>query len=308
METPRLPATPAQGILPLKPARDMEIDGIQMGVMPDGTAYVTGRGLAAMCGVVHSVIQDLANDWPTEQSRPRGREIANILSDQGYSGPLHIPIEVNGSSHNAFPDIVCMAILEYYAFVANPSRVQATRNYRLLGRSSLKAFIYTQVGYDPTNRIPESWAKFHDRLSLNYNTVPHGYFSIFKEMSDIIVSLIQGGLPVDEHTVPDGSVGIHWGKKWTDEAFDSVYGPRIKYEHNFPDNFPQAMSNPQHPWAYPEKALPDFRKWMREVYLPLKLPTYLKGQESKRALPPSISSLVLESLAPMMQALPDTET
>jgi hypothetical protein len=31
--------------------------------------------------------------------------------------------------------------------------------------------------------------------------------------------------------------------------------PRIKYEHNYPAYFPQAISNPQHPCYYPDDAL-----------------------------------------------------
>lgn len=288
-------------MLNLTIARQVEIDGVQMGVMSDGTAYLTGRGLAAMCGVVHSVIQDLTNDWESEQSKPRGRAISNILHDAEYDGPLFMRLEVDGSTHFAYPAVVCTAILEYYAFEVKPPRETALKNFRLLTKSSLTAFIYVQVGYDPTNKIPECWKKFHDRVSLNYHKVPVGYFSIFKEMADIIVSLIQGGVPVDEHTVPDGSVRIHWGKHWEDNGFDEVHGARIRYEHNYPEYFPQARSNPQHPWAYPEAALPEYRQWMRNVYLKIKLPIYLESQEKKRALPPSITSMVLAAVSETKQ-------
>lgn len=285
-------------MLNMKPIKEIEIDGIGMGVFSDGSTYLTGRGLAKMCGIGETTLREFTDNWNSEQFKPRGEKIANTLSELGYLGkPLFIPIVVDGSTHHAYPEAVCMAFLEYYAFDATPAREQALKNYRLLARSSLKAFIYVQIGYDPANRIPECWKKFHDRISLVHNKVPDGYFSIFKEMADFIVSLIQGGVPVDEHTVPDISVGIHWGNHWENGGFKAKHGDRIRYEHNYPDYFPQAKSNPQHPWAYPDGVLPEYRRWMRDVYLKIKLPIYLDSQEKKRALPPSIKSFVLAAVS-----------
>lgn len=35
---------------------EVEIDGIQMGVLSDGTPYLTLRGLARMCGIDHAAL------------------------------------------------------------------------------------------------------------------------------------------------------------------------------------------------------------------------------------------------------------
>lgn len=51
------PISPRQGNLQLFPVKEVEIEGVAMGVLNDGTPYLTGRGLAEMCGVHHSVIQ-----------------------------------------------------------------------------------------------------------------------------------------------------------------------------------------------------------------------------------------------------------
>jgi hypothetical protein len=81
MKSDNLPAAPkSQKMLKLTIAREVEIDGVQMGVMSDGTAYLTGRGLAAMCGVVHSVIQDLTNNWESEQTKAPARNESKIWS------------------------------------------------------------------------------------------------------------------------------------------------------------------------------------------------------------------------------------
>lgn len=92
----------------------------------------------------------------------------------------------------AYPDYVCLAILEYYAFEAGANvKPEAVQNFRQLAGMALREFIYTQLGYSPSARVPDSWSLFHDRVSLVFHTVPHGYFSVFKEMSDIIVTLIR---------------------------------------------------------------------------------------------------------------------
>ena len=112
----------------------------------------------------------------------------------------------------AYPDKVSLAILEYYAFEAGSNfKEEARKNFRILTGSALQDFIYTQTGYDPAQQIPAAWQLFHDRVSLVYDSVPAGHFSIFKEIADLIVTLIRGGAPVGPSFIPDGSVGIQWG-------------------------------------------------------------------------------------------------
>ncbi len=83
----------------------------------------------------------------------------------------------------------------------------------------------------------------------------------------MIVTLGQSGLHIDNTFVPDISVGKTWASYWVESELSGKYGDRQTYEHNYPDYFPQAKSNPQGPWCYPESALGEFRKWFREVYI-----------------------------------------
>ena len=135
-------------------------------------------------------------------------------------------------------------------------------------------------------------------MSLVYNNVPTGHFSVFKEVADMVVALIQANVPVGEKTVPDLSVGGTWGRYWTKHSLEDEFGERVKYEHNYPEYFSQAVSNPQEAWAYPDAALPAFRKWMRETYFPEKLPSYITGQAQKHNLPPSVARLAIETFNP----------
>lgn len=284
----------------LFPVAEVEFDGMTMGVLSDGTPYLHLRGLARLCGIDHSVLQRLSANWSEERMKPRGAKIQEILVAQGHmteslnfwtNGPL-------GETH-AYTDAVCMAILEYYAFEATQSSAGvALKNYRLLARSSLRAFIYKGCGYDPTQQLPALWRNFHDRVSLNFNAVPEGYFSVFKQIADLIVALGQHGLHIHDNFVPDISVGQCWGRHWNSLGGDLRYGQRIHYKHNYPEYYPQAASNPQEPWCYPEIALGEFQRWFRENYVKGgRLENYLQTKAKDATLPVSFVNQAVALLA-----------
>jgi hypothetical protein len=295
----KLPAkTPARPITPLSQLnlfvdKEKEIDGVGMGVLSDGTAFLTGRGLARLCGVSNPRIVELGQNWSVESTNAMAEGVKKILRDKGLMVDRpYVEIKQRSGTFYAYPDTVCLAVLEYYAF-EQPTD-EGKKNFRLLAGKALHDFIYAQVGYDPANHVPEIWRQFHDRVSLTYNSVPAGYFSVFKEISDIIVHLGQNGLAIDSTFVPDISVGIHWSKHWVDKNLSLQYGDRIKFEHNYPHYFPQADSNPQAPWCYPEMALGEFKRWLRENYIKGgKFEKYLNDQVNKKSLPPSFAQLAI---------------
>lgn len=288
------PRTSDQYILDLQIDKQVEIDGIGMGVLSDGTAFLNGRGLARLCGIDSSRVSEMSADWE-KAALPLTAKAKEILYARGVVlDHPYIEIKQRTGVFHAFPDVLCLAVLEYYAFDAPNPREDAKKNFRLLAGKALHDFIYTQVGYDPNNSVPVVWRQFHDRVSLTYNSVPVGYFSVFKEIADMIVTLGQAGLYIDKSFVPDISIGIHWGKHWTENRFDEKYQPRQKWEHNYPGYFPQAKSNPQFPWCYPEAALPEFRRWMRENYIgDGKFTKYINDQIKKKELPASFAQLVI---------------
>ena len=286
--------TQSQQKLDLRVEKEVEIDGIGMGVFNDGTPYLTGRGLARLCGVDNAMIVRLGSEWNEQIQKPRVTKIKDILSSRGVS--INSPyIEIKGIKY--WTGAVCIAVLEYYGFEASQgNNSTALKNYRTLAGEGFEKFVYAQVGYDPNNNVPEVWKQFHDRVSLVYNTVPHGYFSVFKEIADMIVTLGQHGLHIDHSFVPDISVGQHWGKFWVANNYDNQFGSREKYEHNYPSYFPQAASNPQEPWCYPESSLGKFRQWFRDVYIGQgKFQTYLANQAKVKALPASFAQLAVEA-------------
>ena len=101
-------------------------------------------------------------------------------------------------------------------------------------------------------------------------------------------------MPIDSKFVPDISVGIAWGTYWSANKLNEKFGERIKFQHNYPDYFPQSESNPQEPWCYPEMALGEFRKWIREHYIGGgKLANYLTDKVKQNALPASFAQIAI---------------
>jgi hypothetical protein len=271
------PATSKQLVLDIGVQIQKDVNGIEMGVLENGIPFLAQNGLAKIAGTARSVIYDIAQEWAQhfdDEVLPRGRHswLRQYLSERGYNEPLlYIETMRAGQAHYAYPDIVSMAVIEYYAFEAQNKNQTAMDNYRRLAAYGLQKFIFDALNYTP----PDKWRYFHDRVTLLNDSAPDSYFIIFHEVTGLIADLIAAGLPVNDKTIPDLSVGGTWGRHWTASNFDALHGARIKYEHHYPSYYPQSQSNPQEPWAYPDAALPDFRHWFRHEYLPTKYPRYI---------------------------------
>lgn len=277
MKRGSLAAGPTQFALDLGVEVQRDVNGIEMGVLENGISFLTQRGLALVTGAPRSAIQDITQEWEEhyhEQvlSKDRISFIKQYLFERGYTDPkLYIETTRDGSPHYAYPDIVCMAILEYYAFESRSNSQTATDNYRRFAAYGLQRFIYDSLNYTPGDR----WQYHHERVSMLANTTPDGYFIVFNEISGMIVDLINADLTVNHKTIPDISVGQMWAKHWKDANLSAVYGDRIAWQHNFPDRYPQSASNPQEANAYPNEALAEFRRWFKNEYLATKFPAYI---------------------------------
>ncbi len=267
-----------------------EVDGIEMGVLQDGTPFLTGAGLAKACGVPRSVIYERAKDW---KDGKRDGKLARLLADAGFDEELmYTPLD-NGRVY-AFTDSVCTIVIEYYALEnANPT---AQKTMRILVRQGIRDFIFRSIGFDPRTTLPRGWRDFHDRLLLA--KLPSTFFSIFRELSDFLLRAMQAGLPIADHTVPDISVGRIWSSFWEENDYDTKYGARQKHPHNYPDYYPQSASNPQDIWIYPIEGLGAFRRWLDETYIPEKFPAYLDGKVKKLVLARSEADRLLVAVTP----------
>jgi hypothetical protein len=275
-----------------------EVDGIEMGVLDDGTPFLTGRGLAKACGVVPSAIIKQADSWRAGRS-PGGRlgALGKLFADAGYDEPeLFVEAKSGGRPVHAYTDSVSTIVIGYYAFDVDPPNPTAINTSRILMRGGLRQFIYRSVGYDPRNVMPRGWREFHDRLLLA--TCPPGGFSVFREMSEFILRAAQNGLILDSSTVPDISVGKVWSIFWTEMGLAAKYGERKKHEHCYPPDYPQSLSNPQDIWVYPIEAVGAFRRWLDEIYIPEKFPKYLGDKVKKKTMSSATAMGLLAAVTP----------
>lgn len=266
--------------------KQAEYEGIEMGVLDSGVPYLSGLGLARMCGIDHKVLHDMAANWSEERLKPRGRQIEVLLKASGYTEQtLFLRSEHRGVEVNAFTEPVCIAVLEYYAFVAKDRKEDAQYNFRSLARVKFREYVYQAVGYSPEQRILDSWKHFHDRVDLTKDSVPLGYFGIYGEIASMIVPMITAGVMINDKLIPDISVGLAWSSHWKSNNLAEKYGECMRYQHNYPEYYPQSKSNPQSPLAYPDAALGEFKMWLRQTYIVKKLPTYLTGKVKENAIP-----------------------
>ena len=102
----------AQGKLDLHIEKQAEVGGLEMGVLNDGTPFLTGRALATLCGVHHKPIQELTAEW--DSAKARVVVIKKILTERGFSleKPYVASWQKGSAVFFAYPDYVCSAILE----------------------------------------------------------------------------------------------------------------------------------------------------------------------------------------------------
>jgi hypothetical protein len=243
--------TSSQASLGLGIEADAEINGIGMGVLSDGTPYLNQRGLALLCGVQNAHIGTISSQWNESDLKPRIKSIKDTLAKLGVSYPAaHVEAIYKGTTHYCYPADVCLSVLEYYAFDAGPNvQTQARDNFRLLAGSKLRELIYSQVGYDPSKKHAKRFEKWHERIALNYQSAPRGYFHVFNEAHTVFYELIQAGADIGEHFVIDISIGQHWSKYWAENELEQAFGGRCKYPHRYPDSHPQASDLPPKRWT-----------------------------------------------------------
>ena len=279
---------PDQGELRLVVEAEVNRDGIGMGVLNDGTPYLNQRAIGDLCGLKNKYIGIISNEWNSDTPPKEVVRVKELLFEKTGTIPAmpHIEVWKGRMKYLAYPDTVCMAMLEHFAFEANRAGADiALLNFRKLAGHGLRQFIYAETGY-VQRKAEDVWRIFHDRVSLTFDAVPYGYFGVFQELAPLIVTLGENGLHIDAKFVPDISVGRAWSQHWEKALLVTRYGTHATYQHNFPPYFPQAASNPQLARCYPEDALGEFRRWFRQDYIGEgRFQTYLAKKVSEKALP-----------------------
>jgi hypothetical protein len=102
----------------------------------------------------------------------------------------------------------------------------------------------------------------------NEDRVPRDLFSTQMEL---VRDLTAWEKFLNERLDNKASLEISVGKCFSPYARNDLHIPdaeRQKYRHQLPDG------RIVYAWAYPLRYLPDFRRWLRDVYFPVKFPAY----------------------------------
>jgi hypothetical protein len=148
------------------------VDTIEMGVLEDGTPFLTGGSLSRLCGVAKSTVIERKDEWAAGD---RTGKLMRLLVERGYDEPqLCVPIKMPGGAGVAadalaYPEEVVMTFLEYYAFeVGKPEAINAIRKlahaeYRTAqGRSLLPQF-----GRKLTRKFKRPWDRLCDVVDVD---------------------------------------------------------------------------------------------------------------------------------------------
>ncbi len=280
-----------------------ELRGIEMGVSPDGAAFLSQRGVAEICGVVPSTVTELAQEFARGVNTPRAVRLRSLLEHLGWNGPLYTPIQANnGQTIHAYPDAVVVAFLQYYAFDSRSPSEKAMRALGLLATKTLRDMIYVALGL-PVGGVDASWNALHERMLMN--EIPAGWFSVFSATQHLLVAAKRGGLNIGPQTVPDISIGQRWSAWWTQRELARKYGDRRSWPHRYPSDHPQARANGYiEAFIYPKSAMGEFAMWLDTEYLPVLFPKYLDGQIAKKSISSSEAYSLVKSLTPKQLPAP----
>ena len=281
--TPHPPSAPPAVDVPsvlIVPAAHPGDGGEEMGVLPGGVSYLSQRSLAAFCGVDESSLRELSAAVTSGAVTPAASKVRANLNRNGWDRPgPYVLVKASGRVVNAYPDLCCLAFLRYYALSGSEPAADAME--RLAGQK-MREHVYAKCGMGVRRAVPKH-ENYHAMMALN--KPPRGYFSILLQCRDLVYETEEEGLPFDEKSSIVLSAAGCFGRYWTSNKLDDKYGQRLKFEHWYPDRYPQSQANPLECWIYPVDSLPEFARWRDEVYEPEKMRNYLAKKERQGFLP-----------------------
>ncbi|RZM81809.1 hypothetical protein [Leptolyngbya iicbica] len=279
---------PSTTLLPAPPQAipAIEVSGlpIEVGLLPDGTPFMSGRELARACGISNSTLVGWGEATPQVGDRYRAGKLANLLATYNYQGErlfLRIPdgTQFGGRANvSAYPYQVCLAFLDYYAFEANK---EAARNsLRLLSEKQLPQFICEVVQTppalaEPPQPIQPKYDPFRQRPLRD--GIPVGYFSV----GQLLASEQPRSLPLTElRTALLINIDKAWNRYWNIQCLSREYGDRFA----MPQRSLNDWARPRQ-YVYPKAALVAFQDWLALHYLPERYPSYLQRKRQQLASP-----------------------
>jgi hypothetical protein len=259
---------------PAEVLQSIEVAGldVEVGILGDGTPFMSGRELARACGISNSTLVGWGEHTPQLGDENRAGKMAHLLATYRYEGDrffLRIPDGTkfgHKANVSAYPYKVCLAFLDYYAFEANK---EAARNsLRVLSEQQLPQFIYQAIHGAPSNTDAPIMDPFRDRPLRD--GIPVGYFTVAQLASrEELRSRLREFFP--ELIIPETQLAKAWNHYWDVKKLGAQYGDRFPLPDQKNEPWSQMVT-----YVYPKAALEDFRQWLSLRYLPDRFPSYLQ--------------------------------
>jgi len=235
-----------------------EVDGLTMGILTDGEAYVSESSLAELCGVSQVVIDSIGQEWNAEPPTTRIAAIKMNLRAEGYTAPrAYVTAMWKGVKQRCYPSNICTSILNYFAFNAGPDCQETAR--------------------ESIRRINGTPTPGHDSPTGS-DAMPPGFFDPDRMPFGLdLVELYR-------------SIEQCWDQHWEAQKLGEKYGERSRN--------PEAESNPRAAqWFYPNASLAVFRAWVQhEYYAGGMFEAYLNEKVARGEIHPALAAHALTTI------------
>jgi phage regulator Rha-like protein len=230
----------------------------------DGVLVVDSRLVAKELGIQHENFMDTLKKYQTEAEQAFG--VLRFETGKPPSGSL-----------GGRPEKFAFLTEEQATFYATLSR--NTPEVVQLKAKIVKAFFEARRLLQSAGITqPTTTTAYIQRLqNMSDHNVADDVWTAFREGAEVLLKVeVEFRVPVSKMDLCDGSIGSHWSKYRNEAGFTSA--PR-RYTHRFRDHRGDREAN-----AFEYSELPVFRKWLREIYIPQHLPSYLVDKYGKRAV------------------------
>jgi len=184
----------------------------ELGVAKNGTPYLTIFGLSLMIGVEIDVLQSIILDSDKSNQNAITKSVREILVQYDYNSDLLYSIEIhNGVETITIPEVVCMATLEFFAFVSSQPLEQAKNSFRILTKKKFKDLVSSAILYE--------WVNSMQKLDLTFDN--EGYFNVIKEIARATLNF--NVLNEIQFQVIEDS----WHDYWKINNLSAIYGEQI---------------------------------------------------------------------------------
>jgi hypothetical protein len=184
----------------------------ELGVTKNGIPYLTIKGLSLMIGVEIDLLQSIILDSDKSNQTSITKSVREILVQYDYNNDLLYSIEIhNGVETITITEVVCMAMLEYFAFVSSQPLEQAKNSFRILTKKKFKDLVSSAVLYE--------WVNSMQKLDLTLDN--EGYFNVIKEIARATLSF--NVLNEIQFQVIEDS----WYDYWKINNLSAIYGEQI---------------------------------------------------------------------------------